>query len=267
MKKYTMTQITPLDVISGVETLKDTATIQKWLDFEEEKDVISSNTYLEWAQNGFDEGSDSGLSSCISHAKLAVRSMLDKLLIQNHLNKILGKNYPFKINTLKEIGILIPSVVHKLIIEPRNELEHKYAKPNLELAENALGVARLAVGGISDKFGNIIALNWAAIMNLKWGETPTEFPGWNNNEFPQSGNTTILFVDVFDETPKALLIDEVSQEIRFAYLDAFSNNEAITFSQVLRSIDQHGKGGRGNYRQMSSYGATIYRNLKTLAGI
>ncbi|MEO6823537.1 MAG: hypothetical protein ABI167_02200 [Nitrosospira sp.] len=198
MKKYTMTQISPLDVINGVKALKDTATIQKWLDFEEEKDVVSSKAYLEWAQNGLDEGSDSGLSSCISHAKLAVCSILDKLLIQNHLSKMLGKNYPAKINMLKEIGISIPSVVHKLIIEPRNELEHKYAKPNLEMAENALGVARLA--------------------------------------------------------------------IRFANLDAFSNNEAITFSQELRFIDEKGK-GCGNYRQVSSYRATIYRNLKTLAGI
>lgn len=259
-----MTQITPLDVISGVKTLKDTATIQKWLDFEEEKNIVSSEAYLEWAQNGFDEGSDSGLSSCISNAKLAVCSMLDKLLIQNHLSKSLGKNYPSKINILKDIGISIPSVVHRLIIEPRNELEHKYAKPNLEMAENALGVARLAVEGISDKFGNIVAINWTAIMNLAWGKTLTEFPGWNDKEFPQYGDTTVLFVDVFDKTPKALLIDEASQEIRFANLDDFSINEAITFSRSLRAIDQQRK---GNYQQTSSSGATIYRNLKTLAGI
>ena len=231
MKKYTMTQIKPVDVISGVETLKDTATIQKWLDFEEEKEVVSSATYLKWAQGWLMiEGSDGGLSSCISHAKQAVCSMLDELSIQNHLSKILGKNYPFKINTLKEIGISIPSVVHKLIIEPRNELEHKYARPNHELAENALGVANLAVEGISDKFGNIVALNWTAIMNLRMvGESLTEFPGWTNNEFPHGGYTTVLFIDVFDETPKALLIDGAYQEIRFANLDEFNINEADSF--------------------------------------
>lgn len=272
MKTYTTTEIKPADIISGVETLRDATTIQKCYDFEE-KNTVSSDTYLEWAQRGYEEGTDYGLSSCISNAKLAVCSKLDKLLILNHLSKILKKTYPHKIDVLEKIGISIPSVVHELIIEPRNDLEHGYALPDQRCARNALGVAKLAISGISDEFGNIVALNWTAIMDIKIaGESPTEFPGWNNKEFPHWGNRTILFVDVFDETPKALLIDEASQEIRFANLDAFSVDEAITFAKMLRSIHQYGKGGpsgvgSSTFRQTSCYRAMLYRNLKTLADL
>ena len=175
---------------------------------------------------------------------------------------------------LEKIGISIPSVVHELIIEPRNDLEHEYALPDQSRARNALGVAQLAVSGISDEFGNIVALNWSAIMFLIGPdiENPAEFPGWSNKTFPQWGNRTILFVDVFDTTPKALLIDEASQELRFANLDSFSVDEAITFAQMLRSIHQYGTGGpsdvgNGTFRQTTSYRATLYRNLKTLADL
>ena len=62
MKTYTTTEIKPADIISGVETLRDATTIQKCYDFEE-KNTVSSDTYLEWAQRGYEDGTDYGLSS------------------------------------------------------------------------------------------------------------------------------------------------------------------------------------------------------------
>ncbi|SCX89795.1 hypothetical protein SAMN05216420_101264 [Nitrosospira sp. Nl5] len=270
MKTYVTQEVRPKDIMIGVEMLKDTAIIHKCLDFEEKR-LISSKTYLEWAQCGYDEASNYGLNSCISNAKLAVCSKLDNLLITNHLGKILKKNYPHKIEVLEKIGISIPPVVHELIIEPRNELEHRYSLPDRKRARNALDVAKLAISGISDEFGRIIALNWTAIMFLGLAvEEATEFPGWNSKEYSRWSAETVLFIDVFNKVPKALLINEASQEIRFASLDRFSTEETITFAQILRSIDQYGKGVPsrlgGTFRQGASHRPEIYKHLRNVAG-
>jgi hypothetical protein len=265
MKTYATMEVKPADIISGVETLRDTVSIHRCLDLCSEN-TIPSKTYLEWAQRGYDEGSDYGLSSCISNSKLAVCSTLDNLLVANHLGNILKKNYPYKIDVLDEIGISIPSVVHDLIIEPRNGLEHKYMQPDKKLAKDALGVAKLALPGISDDFGSTIALNWTAIASFgPLAKEYNEFPGWSNSEISQSEVKTVLFVDVFDKTPKALLIDEDIQEIRFVNLHDFTIAEAITFAQVLRSAYQT-ENSKRSFRYINGSRAKVYESLKILGG-
>lgn len=265
MKTYATTKVKPADIISGVETLRDTVSIHRCLDLGPEN-TISSNTYLEWAQRGYDEDSDYGFSSCISNSKLAVCSTLDKLLIANHLYKVLKKNYPDKIDVLEKIGISIPIVVHDLVIDPRNDLEHKYILPNKSLAKNALGIAKLAVSGISDEFGNTIALNWTALpFFAPLEEEYKEFPGWNSSKFSQSEIKTVLFVDIFDEIPKVLLIDEDIQEIRFANMNDFTLAEAITFAQVLRSAYQ-AENSKRSFRYVNGSRTKVYKSLKVLGG-
>jgi hypothetical protein len=53
MKKYTMTQIKPVDVISGVETLKDTATSKNGWILRGRKTSFHRDLY-KWAQDGYD---------------------------------------------------------------------------------------------------------------------------------------------------------------------------------------------------------------------
>jgi len=256
-------EVKPADIISGVETLRNAITIHECWDFQT-KTTISSGTYLKWAQRGYDQDDCYGFNNCISNAKLAVCSKLDNLLVANHIGNILRKNYPYKIEVLEQIGISIPSVVHDLIIDPRNELEHEYVSADRKLAKDALGVAQLVLSGISDDFGGMTALNWTAIMYLDIVENCTEFPGWNNRDRSRWPEAPVLFVDVFDEISKVRLIDEISQEMRVAELAVFTIPEAITFAQLLRSIHKHEKGiplaAGGSVQYVGTYQARIYKN-------
>jgi hypothetical protein len=259
MKEYVYKKIKPMDMIQRAKTLDNTSIIHKCFDFEESG--ITSKTYLEWAQRGYEEGGEYGFNSCISNAKLAVCSKLDNLLILNHLRKLLSHPYPRKIEVLEVIGVQIPSVVYDLIIEPRNDLEHSYVAPSEKTAKHALGVAKLALPGISDEFCGVIALNWIGYsLQTAIVEEPTAFPGW--------GSEPVLFVDIFDKAPKILFIDETKNEISLTNLDTFNKNEAIGFAKLLRSIHQFGKGEPsafgGTFRNQFGHLAEKYRKLKSL---
>jgi hypothetical protein len=115
-------------------------------------------------------------------------------------------------------------------------------------------------------FGNTIALNWTAIASFgPLAKEYNEFPGWSNSEISQSEVKTVLFVDVFDKTPKALLIDEDIQEIRFVNLHDFTIAEAITFAQVLRSAYQ-AENSKRSFRYINGSRAKVYESLKVLGG-
>jgi hypothetical protein len=259
-KKYTRKLIKPVDMIQRAKALPNTFIIHKCTDFE--KLEITSETYLEWARQDYKEGGERKLNSCISNAKLAICSKLDNLLTLNHLGKLLSKNYPNKIEVLEQIGVSIPPVVFDLIIDPRNDLEHRYKAPSEKTAKDALGVAALALQGISDESCGIVALNWTkyGLETARFAE-PTTFPGWSDE--------IVLFVDVFDCTrQQIMLIDEIKGEIQLANLDTFNKNEAIEFAQLLRSIDKDGKGMPspfgGTFRHQLRFPAERYKKLKSL---
>lgn len=156
--------------------------------------------------------------------------------------------------------------MHDLVIDPRNDLEHRYVLPNKSLAKNALGIAKLAVSGISDDCGNTIALNWTAMASFSaLTKEYNEFPGWSNSEISQSNDKTVLFVDVFDEIPKVLLVDEDIQEIRFVNMNDFTVAEAITFAQTLRSAYQ-AENSKRSFRYINGSRTEVYKSLKVLGG-
>ncbi|PVZ20475.1 MULTISPECIES: hypothetical protein [unclassified Pseudomonas] len=60
-------------------------------------------------------------------------------------------NVPKKIERLKALGLLAPSLLRK-VVDMRNILEHEYSTPELEKVEDALDIASLFVMSASAIF-------------------------------------------------------------------------------------------------------------------
>src|SRR5690349_21903094 len=122
MKALTTSLIPVLDLLDAARTIPvgEICTCN-WLE-----DWIPAADFLAWAQQGLAGGGAHGLSDAITYAKRAVASRIDALALFNHLRPILRSSYPRRMEALQEIGIDVPEVVHDLVIDPRNDLEHDY---------------------------------------------------------------------------------------------------------------------------------------------
>jgi hypothetical protein len=78
----------------------------------------SAATFVEWARRGLLENDAYGLSNAIAYAKRAVACRIDVLVRYNHLTPVFDCKYPRKIETLRDVGVDVPDVVHELVIAP-----------------------------------------------------------------------------------------------------------------------------------------------------
>lgn len=123
---------------------------------------VSPEQYLEWAEVSFKGGDERGFVSAVAHAKRAVCRVIDTLILSYHLEYTKRCRYPVKIDGLTSIGIGVDSIVHELIIDPRNELEHEYRVPEPNQAKRAIQVAGLFIAAMRHEFErkSIIAFDW-----------------------------------------------------------------------------------------------------------
>jgi len=227
MPTFTITSITPDDLLDAAATIPLGRFVTcDWLDH-----WIPAFIFLDWGLRGLEEGDDNGLTNAVSHAKRAVGCRIDMLLQYNHMTPFIHDNYPEKINALREIGVKIPNVVHELVISPRNELEHMYEQPSNDSAKHAVGIAELFLHATEPerKVNSIIATGWNVLSNHVNDSKRQyiEFIGFRKD-------TTMLFVDVFENHRKVKVIDAENQEIRSIRLDSFSRPQSTKLAQLLR---------------------------------
>jgi hypothetical protein len=81
----------------------------------------------------------------------------------NHLGCFLHHNYPDKITMLSRVGLSIPKIIHELIIDPGNDVEHSYTPLTEERAAHAVELAGLFLQATSDERAHqaIISINWS----------------------------------------------------------------------------------------------------------
>jgi hypothetical protein len=99
--------------------------------------------FLSLAEEDFERGGLSTLANATTNAKRAIVCQLDQLLISFGYPS-LRWNVPEKIERLRALGLLAPSLLRK-IVKIRNTLEHAYEMPELEVVEDALDIASLFV--------------------------------------------------------------------------------------------------------------------------
>jgi hypothetical protein len=194
-------------------------------------DWISAETFLEWAQRGLRDGDVHGLSNAITYAKRSVACRIDVLVQYNHLVPLVRANYPTKIKALTQVGFSIPDVVQELVIDPRNELEHAYQRPNCDVARHAVGICELFLNATKVAFdqASIVAVGRNILGSHGFG------PGGPFVKFRQFGERPMLFIDVFGSKATAKIVDGKNGEVRSAELESFTLQEAVELARLLRS--------------------------------
>ena len=106
--------------------------------------------FLTLAEDDFERGGLAALVNATTNAKRAIVCQLDQLLISFGYPS-LRWNVPKKIERLRVLGLLAPSLLRK-VVDMRNILEHEYATPELKNVEEALDIASLFVMSASAMF-------------------------------------------------------------------------------------------------------------------
>lgn len=106
--------------------------------------------FLTLAEDDFERGGLAALVNATTNAKRAIVCQLDQLLISFGYQS-LRWNVPKKIERLRALGLLAPSLLRK-VVDMRNILEHEYATPEFEKVVEALDIASLFVMSASAMF-------------------------------------------------------------------------------------------------------------------
>jgi hypothetical protein len=252
MKTLLVVSISPDDFLDAARTipLGDIATCD-WL-----PDWVQATVFLEWAQRGLAEADAYGLSNAVTYAKRAAACRIDLLLLYNHLVPFSRSTFPAKIAALRQVGLSIPDVVHELVIDPRNAIEHNYEVPSHDVARHAVGVAELFVGATDAEYqrSSIVAVAWNVLASHAL-TSEREYV-----HFRDFRNRPMLFIDVFGEPRAAKVVDPSNSEIRSANPSSFSDDQVLTLARLLRSNYAGGSltrrgAGRTFFREIKRQGA------------
>ncbi|MBI4438204.1 hypothetical protein HY631_04600 [Candidatus Uhrbacteria bacterium] len=237
-----LSSITPGAMTDAAATIrKEDAFISFWLHDE----WTHCETYLEWAQAGLQEGGDRGFAIATSYAKQAVCRRIDCLLLYNHLLVFQGRPFPEKMRALTELGINVPSIVHRFAIAPRNTLEHDYQQPSKAAAENSVELADLlvrATQAVEDE-GSIAVLNTSFGFQYLWHKGKEHVRLHTVSE-------PCLLIASYGQTPRVVLANPVRGEALQCLLTDFSASEAIEFAKLIRShrtLPNHGNSRKSQY--------------------
>ena len=219
---------------------------------------VSPEQYQHWAEISFQGGDDRGLVSAVLDAKRAACRVIDTLILRHHLEYAKKCSYTEKIDGLRKIGISIDSIVLELIIDPRNELEHKYRVPESEQAAHAIQVAGLFVASMRLEFDRkpIIAFDWNLLGGVRHSQDAgdvIEFNGFSANP--------MFFVDVFGKHIEVKIVDPQASEVLCTPLNTFSEEDCIDLGTYVRSHYTH------TNRDASDMPKTVYETLKSQADL
>jgi hypothetical protein len=253
-------EVKAVDILSAARTLPTTHVTtctfvkHRWLPAEQ---------FLMWAQRGLNDNDSYGFSNAVIYAKRTASRMIDGLIVSNHLVPFQKRRgtYPEKIKALREIGICMPDIVHRLIIDPRNQLEHHYTDTDQQEARHAVELAELLLNATRIELERypIIALGWnilfSAQCRAKKGGGYEEHVSFNG-----FGDGPMLFMDVFDEPNEVKIVHPGDGEVCFVPLSHFTQQESLDLARKLR--ENYQQANRGS----SGYGETFLREIKRQAG-
>lgn len=179
---------------------------------------------LAWARRGLADGDDYGRSSALIYSKRAVCELIDSILIHHQMLAVLRKKYPERIKALNHIGIKIPDVIHKLIIEPRNKAEHDYRVPSKNEATHALDIAEMLLSALDNEVKHRPPVLYWPGLCYRSSSSPESGMRF---EITEIGDHPFFFADVFESEPVAKIVYPKDQEMRVCTLDSFSFETAV----------------------------------------
>lgn len=223
--------IEPADILTGIKTIYGTTV---WTHPQTPERWQPAETLYGWAASAMTSDHEFGWDIALSYAKRAVCRRIDGFLHNNWLAQLGGRKYPEKIAILREIGIPIPGIVQRLVIETRNEIEHDYRSATREEAVDAIDLAHLMLTATAIEVPRepvvVAGGTIAASQAIKSSEPRFEYHTIND-----LGADPIVFVDFLESPTLVKLVYPADSEIRFAKLNSFRQDEAVELVNRLRS--------------------------------
>ena len=131
------TDVAAQEILDAVETLVAGG---NWHETDLIADWTKPELYATWARECLNRNDAFGWDTAICYAKRAVCRRIDGFLVMNHLGQFAGRHYPEKLEIITDIGIFAPEVIHELVIDPRNDIEHEYSSANRQTARRAVNM-------------------------------------------------------------------------------------------------------------------------------
>lgn len=246
---WTRRAVQPNDILDAAATIQvkadryEVALIADW---------TVSNCYLAWAKEALNQNSDFGRDAAVCYAKRAACRQIDSFMVCNHLWHLDPKlNYPEKMEVLTEAGIEVPSVVHELVIDPRNQLEHSYRLPAKTEAKRAVQLCELFLKATAEeaKHDAIISIGWSLTVRHEICVAPgKEYDRINFAISPSS--SPMLLIDVADiHQHTVMILRPKDGEIISCPLREFDRSTATKLAMMLRKHYEFQNSGNFSYQK------------------
>lgn len=192
---------------------------------------VHSETFLELAEQGLNEGEAYGLFNAAAYCTRAAACRIDLLHQYNHLVPFENADFTTKIAALRQLGVSIPDDVHRLVADCQS-IEYRYEVPGPKTVNHALRVAKLFIAATEGEYRrlSIVALGWNVLSEC----TPQPGTLLEYIHFRGFTDEPMLFIDVFNEPHAAKIVDPLHSQIRAAQLASFSREQSKELARLLR---------------------------------
>lgn len=244
---WTFKQVDADDILDGVRHIEPTPSshpirnevrmyldcIPKW---------VRSEDYLSWARRGLEMNDPAGWDIALCYAKRAVCRFIDSTLVLNHLEPFSeSKNYPDRLDLLERLGIPAFDLVHDIIINPRNNIEHEYRPATASDARKAVQLATLLMNqygkdeaGEPKKFhGLLLSIECGMTIDFrKDGDADAREGPFRSVEFQDE---PMVLVDPFGKESRIMILHPKDHEVVFQHYRNFTTSQALSFAQIMRA--------------------------------
>lgn len=222
----------PEDILTSARSLRMR---RDWYEIDPTVKLTPSTEYLSWAHALLAKDVPENRDGALCYAKRAVCRDIDGFIICNHLGSFLRRDYPDKIKLLSEIGVSVPPVVHDLVIDPRNDVEHNYVIPDRTQAKHAVQIATLFIDATAAERERRAIISLACSITVC--EQSSRAPGnyYDRRQFTLSREAApMLLMDLCSESPLVMVLHPADEEVSFCPLRNFSAKQAIALATLLR---------------------------------
>lgn len=243
---WTKRTVTAQEILDAVATL---VAGQSWHQIDLVSGWTSAESYLGWARECLNRNDAFGWDAAISYAKRAACRQIDALIVTNHFGHFAGRNYPEKLQILTDIDISAPELIHELVIDPRNDIEHEYIAANAELARKAVDLCDLFLRATRTEAGRLAVISLGAMISFRRDQCTK--PGHERDivEFDiKDFVRPMLFIDCEDpQKHTAMILRPKDAEIFACPMKAFSLAQTKDLAKILR-----------RYHELTSFSNTTY---------
>ena len=194
-----------------------------------------ASAYLAWAKVALARGGEDGWDSAAGWAKRAVCRQMDCIVVHNHLQPFLGKNYKDKAGYLAALKVPGLPVLRDLVIDPRNDIEHAYHLATKEQAETACHVAELFLGATEKEADApaIVDLGWAFEFAGSFSACPEDVKHAVKVTM-RKDREPFLIVSGYPDSPVVMILYPQDEQASVCPLKDFRSDQVLALNDKLR---------------------------------